>query len=217
MNHSKDSNNFTVNNKNYVPKMVCHHSGLVTCFRVKRNNRAKFVTISGAQKSEISQSLLNHSTLFLNCSDYEFRREILQFSNKRIANKFSHFLRQLDVIDISWRDGSAPPVPAMFWRELLNLARTKYENLVCFCVGGHGRTGTALSALRMVSERETAVEAVEFVRRNHCDESVETFPQAQYLADLQRALKIEVDNVETGRNILGETNNFQLENWKPKL
>jgi len=59
-----------------------------------------------------------------------------------------------------------------------------------FCMGGHGRTGTALSALAQVSAYAPAIESgdiVTWVREVYCQDAVETQPQIDYL---QRVLKV---------------------------
>jgi hypothetical protein len=52
------------------------------------------------------------------------------------------------------------------------------------CLGGHGRTGTALACLAVLSGTPPD-EAVAWVRANYCTKAVETDEQAQFVADFQ--------------------------------
>jgi protein-tyrosine phosphatase len=51
------------------------------------------------------------------------------------------------------------------------------------CIGGHGRTGTALACLALLSgvKRE---EAVSWVKTNYCSSAVESPEQAAYVSSL---------------------------------
>jgi protein-tyrosine phosphatase len=51
------------------------------------------------------------------------------------------------------------------------------------CVGGHGRTGTALAALAVLTGHPSA-EAVDWVRANYCPSAVETPEQQAFIAEL---------------------------------
>ncbi len=50
------------------------------------------------------------------------------------------------------------------------------------CLGGHGRTGTALACLAVLTGTP-GNEAVAWVRANYCDKAVETDEQARFVAD----------------------------------
>lgn len=50
------------------------------------------------------------------------------------------------------------------------------------CLGGHGRTGTALACLAILTGTRPD-EAVEWVRANYCDKAVETDQQRRLIAD----------------------------------
>ena len=50
------------------------------------------------------------------------------------------------------------------------------------CMGGHGRTGTML-ALLLTAQGVTPPDAIERVRKEHCDEAIEGNKQVEYVAD----------------------------------
>jgi protein-tyrosine phosphatase len=51
------------------------------------------------------------------------------------------------------------------------------------CLGGHGRTGTALACLAVLSG-EPANQAVAWVRTNYCSNAIETPEQAAFVSSL---------------------------------
>lgn len=87
-------------------------------------------------------------------------------------------------IMLDWNDGSDIDLPIQFWIELREyLAETK-QNMLIFCMGGHGRTGTAIAAL-LISSGWKAKAAIEWIRKNYCHEAIETKVQEWYLEDLE--------------------------------
>lgn len=84
-----------------------------------------------------------------------------------------------NVLKLDWPDRSAPAVGWEFWRSL----REKFQkdwNIVACCIGGHGRTGTCLSAL-LIEDGMSATEAIDQVRTIHCTYAVESPAQEVYL------------------------------------
>ena len=91
-------------------------------------------------------------------------------------------------VTIDWPDGGVPPVQPGFWRELAHLLHASGDSIVVCCMGSHGRTGTALVALRMamialghIVSEQTLGELVDEVRKSHCESAVETAAQVTYL------------------------------------
>lgn len=85
-------------------------------------------------------------------------------------------------ITLNWPDHGLPPVVNQFWLELVKLLPA--GKVVVCCVGGHGRTGTALAALLIVTANLDAKTAIEFVWANHCQQAIETKGQQSYLDQL---------------------------------
>ena len=89
-------------------------------------------------------------------------------------------------VQIPWPDYGVPRVGLSFWQALADLLP---DGKVGFgCVGGHGRTGTALTAIRMVIWSEPFLEALAKVRKDYCEDAVETMGQRLYLHALGVAL-----------------------------
>lgn len=86
---------------------------------------------------------------------------------------------------VDWPDFGVPADPAA--------TRTALQDLLCRarmgrhieigCLGGHGRTGTALGCLAVFAGLPPT-EAVAWVRANYCVEAIETDDQAIFVEDL---------------------------------
>jgi len=90
-------------------------------------------------------------------------------------------------IMVPWPDFGIPLVRPTFWEALHNFIKKKGWGAVCFhCEAGHGRTGTALSAMLVAIQGYTPTEAVWHVRTHYCEEAVETHEQCDYLRALDK-------------------------------
>jgi hypothetical protein len=86
---------------------------------------------------------------------------------------------------IDWPDFGVPadaPAARAALAGLLDRARAG-DQVEIGCLGGHGRTGTALAWLAVLAGQPPAG-AVEWVRANYCDQAVETDDQAAFIAAL---------------------------------
>lgn len=100
-----------------------------------------------------------------------------------------HFNISFEELLLPWKDGSIPDVKPSFWKALHNYFKNKKYSHICFhCYAGHGRTGTALSAIMIANGGWEASAAVEHIRSNYCREAVETTKQVYYLYELDYLL-----------------------------
>jgi hypothetical protein len=100
-----------------------------------------------------------------------------------------HIINNRREIIISWPDFGVPSVKSSFWQALHQHAiNNNYQSVCIHCQGGHGRTGTAVSALLISVLGWDVREAVDYVRDNYCAEAVETDDQAKYLYELDKEL-----------------------------
>ncbi len=98
---------------------------------------------------------------------------------------------QPQIIKIGWPDGGVPDFSEQDWLRLLDvlqessLSRKRDIDVLVCCVGGHGRTGTALSILAALTgvERENPVG---FIRREYCPKAVESKPQCSYIRGIAK-------------------------------
>lgn len=84
---------------------------------------------------------------------------------------------------LEWPDFGLPADPttvaAALWA-VLDRARAG-ERVEIGCLGGHGRTGTAVACLAIL-DGYTAADAVDWVRTNYCGHAVETPAQEGFVA-----------------------------------
>jgi hypothetical protein len=86
---------------------------------------------------------------------------------------------------VDWPDFGVPADPAPVvdvLRDLLDRARAG-ARVEIGCLGGHGRTGTALAGLAVLCGLPPD-DAVAWVRREYCERAVETDQQAAFVAAL---------------------------------
>jgi len=83
-------------------------------------------------------------------------------------------------------DMGAPTYPLSFWYHLLDKI---IENIPLdvikigvMCLGGHGRTGTALAIFAWMLKETN--KPIRFVRKNYCKNAVETTEQIKYIQEL---------------------------------
>ena len=84
------------------------------------------------------------------------------------------------VLQIDWDDRQAPQLLPEFWPELAKVLDG--HSVLCACQGGHGRSGTALTALLMCYHPEySARDAIIHLRAMHCARAIESVKQHEYL------------------------------------
>lgn len=90
-------------------------------------------------------------------------------------------------ICITWPDFGTPNLYPQFWAEFHKLAKASgRQNVLFFCEGGHGRTGTALASILTVVCGKTWKDARDYVRKQYCSEAVEGNKQEEYLKYLEK-------------------------------
>jgi len=86
------------------------------------------------------------------------------------------------VIRLRWFDYSVPSLPFAFWTDLLDVIRAEKRDVICACMGGHGRTGTILSILGAITEGiPPNICPVSFIREHYCKNAVESLSQILYI------------------------------------
>jgi hypothetical protein len=98
------------------------------------------------------------------------------------GNKFTEII-------MDWPDGDAINLPLQFWLDLMTYLQEKQRKLVVFCIGGHGRTGTALACMLIAGLGWKAKKAIAWVRSTHCQRAIETKRQEDYIFQIGAAMK----------------------------
>ncbi len=92
-----------------------------------------------------------------------------------------------EFISIKWQDYKAPPVFSGFWKKLHQLAlENKMTHVIFYCMGGHGRTGTALASMLVEVEGMSPKDAIAKVRQSYCSHAVESQSQEASLEALAK-------------------------------
>lgn len=88
---------------------------------------------------------------------------------------------------LDWPDYGTVGLPVEFWLDLIAYLKTNKKSMLVFCVGGHGRTGTAMASLLVAALDYTAGEAIDWLRENYCPKAVESKKQVDYVYDMSDA------------------------------
>lgn len=84
---------------------------------------------------------------------------------------------------LDWPDGGVVQLPKEFWRDLIKYIKKEKLKVLVFCIGGHGRTGTAIGSMLITAfkwEPETACNWV-WDDKHYCHEAIETNAQVSYV------------------------------------
>lgn len=95
----------------------------------------------------------------------------------------AYLAKEPKVLQIDWYDRKAPPLHPEFW---VALAQELHDNpaitrVVTCCQGGHGRSGSALTALMMCYTDYSPLDAITHLRAVHCPRAIESTVQHDYL------------------------------------
>ena len=94
-----------------------------------------------------------------------------------------HSLGETPYISFAWPDGGLPPLQLKHWLALVDSIREIDGPVGIFCLGGHGRTGTALSILASLGGVvPRGQDPIKWLRQEYCSNAVETQPQVNYVA-----------------------------------
>jgi hypothetical protein len=93
--------------------------------------------------------------------------------------------RLVPEIVLDWPDLGIVHLPREFWTDLVRYLALKRARILVFCVGGHGRTGTAIACIMATCGWESA-DAIAWVRANYCPRAIETRQQEEYVRRIAR-------------------------------
>lgn len=90
-------------------------------------------------------------------------------------------------IRIDWPDYGVTYLPRLFWEELIAYLQKNKKKMLVFCLGGHGRTGTAVACMMVVGLGYTDKQAINWVRRHYCSSAIESIAQENYIKAIYQA------------------------------
>lgn len=165
----------------------CVHDAKASCLGLTWKGQVK--RLYGAQGGQLMHPKVrtSHLGLIIDCAQLVKPRQVFILSAPKRYHGLADALRGPDILSLHWPDMSAPwHVGIQFWKQLLDLMP---EHTACCCVGGHGRTGTALASLLVASGLEPDV-AISMVREKHCNKAIETTEQSDYVKALGNSAKV---------------------------
>ena len=117
-----------------------------------------------------------------------------------LAWKFSEILPYYtDELSLNWSDGKALPADLIWWEKFLEIIVAEgYQEIDVCCVGGHGRTGTFLGVILMLThewKKEPSVEAEAWINKHYCAKAIETKDQQDYLDWIAKRMSEPKDEV----------------------
>jgi len=115
------------------------------------------------------------------------------------------------VVRISWPDYDVPALDHQFWLDLIEVINRKWAaheitGVTACCVGGHGRTGTALAILAGLTGACKS-DPVLFIRKHYCKKVVESESQVKYIEEMT-GIKVEAKPNKT----FGYQSSFEWDN-----
>ncbi len=173
-----DSTTHSVGGKN-VSQFVqqkCNHAGYVTVVTLPNG-----AVLKGAMEWLVEPTL--EVGLLLRCNG--LRQTIVSPIVKLPSGYESLRDHVLTVpeIQIDWTDYCTPQLHEKFWIKLYDMLPSK--TVICYCQGGHGRTGTAMACLMVASGKYSAVQAINLVRSIYCSSAIEAKSQEDYIASVE--------------------------------
>lgn len=129
--------------------------------------------------------------LRLRLSDSQWMREdsrvhANQEAVAMLGEEITH-IRPIPTLDIDWADYQTPDQLTKEWwtRLVARLSLIGPCKVAINCMGGHGRTGTALAIMAVLSGNvPKGACPVGWVRDRYCDEVVESYTQTKYIEDI---------------------------------
>jgi hypothetical protein len=123
---------------------------------------------------------------------YKSRRDEIEVYDKPSLSAFTTVLSVEDAVmepkgwlSLPIEDMKAPEYSIKVWAALAEdvvKLINKEEKVVIACLGGHGRTGVACAILGYIlAPTHVGDNPVEWIRKIHCDEAVETISQVDYV------------------------------------
>ena len=125
--------------------------------------------------------------IVLNCTG----RSLFEPSNHVLPKELEQFVEQDTPNDteeylLDWDDYSDINLKAEFWGAFTDYLEGRKAKCLIFCTGGHGRTGTATACLLIAACDYTAMQAIEYLRKEYCHKAVESKTQTEYVRKVGR-------------------------------
>lgn len=166
------------------PKEKCRHAPTAV-FRVKDSD----VVYYGGSDSKVQEFDFEGLVICLLGRDQLISPKKPVRSTGDWAKKLKNYMDVGDVhpnyMTIDWPDYSIPPVLPGFFKALQEEVEEKgIKKVLFFCMGGHGRTGTALASVLIEVCNFSSKQATRWVHEKYCKEAIESTSQKDWLKDI---------------------------------
>jgi hypothetical protein len=133
-----------------------------------------------------SKGYYSNFPVILNCSG-----DAISLPKHRIPFDWGKSFETLQTKEIllEWANNCAPSINHEFWTVLRDFIVDNQKPILVLCLGGHGRTGTAIVSLMLATGLWKTEDAINALRKEYCEEAVETKVQVNYLYSLEKYLK----------------------------
>ena len=92
---------------------------------------------------------------------------------------------RVEEIVIDWPDMGVIDAGPFFWTKFFRLIKDNGKrNVVVFCIGGHGRTGTFIGSMMTVMNGIHGGKAIRAIRDGYCKKAVESRKQEDYVRSM---------------------------------
>lgn len=102
--------------------------------------------------------------------------------------------KEPEEILLDWFDGEDIDLEPEFWPALAEYLSKHRARTLVHCIGGHGRTGTAIACLMVASCNFGAHKAINWIRKHYCEEAIETMKQIWYVERVAKRLGKDKDD-----------------------
>ena len=177
---------------NHAPVLVCSVGGIRLYAATKSN-------ITRGNSKDI-QLIVNCSGISVNLVGSNDPNDLVIGTEKfEVLKKHIMYQTNIEELRLDWTDGGIWPAGIQFWQELFDICKAnEFTDIVFCCVGGHGRTGTALVSFAIANsiyQFDMSIDYVKELNQRYCTQAVETMAQDDYL----RCLEVEVRQQEKQR------------------
>ena len=94
---------------------------------------------------------------------------------------------RVEEIVIDWPDMGVIDADRFFWTQIFRLIKDNGKrNVVVFCIGGHGRTGTFLGSMMTVMNGMHGGQAIRAIRDGYCKQAIESRKQEDYVRSMTK-------------------------------
>lgn len=165
----------------YIGNSSCRHQPTLV-FKVGD------LEVFGASECHVTRQAASHFDLVVNLTGH---RKFKTGASMIQAPRKWAFLRRyladapLEELVFDWKDQGVFPVGRDFWINFLEqLKRDDYRKILFFCVGGHGRTGSAIGCLMTVALDIHGGQAIRRIKDGYCKKAIETKGQEEYVRSM---------------------------------